>query len=1186
MDFILRWFLNLLMLKEYEMKKITKYKIKFLLGFLFLFIPAFLSASAQNVLLNLDFTNVPLSKVLNEIGRQTSLSVVYNTKDINPDRVVTIKANREKLGTVMNRLLKNTSASFSVRDKYLVLFTKEVDEVRNVTQQNKRIIKGVVTDENGEPLIGVSVLVKGTTTGTITDMDGIYSLEVPEDGVLEFSYIGYQKISLSIAGRTSFNVTMKEDALQLNEVVVTAMGIERKEKSLTYATQKVSGEELMKVQDANFVNSLQGKASGITITPSAGGAGGASKILLRGNKSVLGNNSPLVVVDGIPMTNNISGQKGWGDGSGINYSGTSEGSDPLSTINPDDIESLNILKGANAAALYGSAAANGVIMITTKKGKEGRIDVNISSNVTFEKPLLTPEIQNIYGASLNLSANTLALDSWGKKLTDMTLEELAYEGAHLRNYANDDVDDFFQTGVTVNNSISLSGGSEKIRSYFSFANSHSDGMVPRNNYNRNTLSFRQSYALFNKKLNIDVSVNYVHTVLRNRPGGGTALNPLYDLYTTPRNIDMQYYKDNYMIEKGQWLSNPQGYYKKNGNSYEWISDVQVPLEGKQQQWAYTSKGHNNPYWLVNECTGKTEEERLYGYVTAKYELLAGLNVQGRLSMDRTRTKGTSKRSATTWTPAAMEDYGIFGQDINRSNEIYVDYLLSYNKDIKDFSVSATAGWVGHTIKGEIQKIWTQATVADPQKRILPTQVNFFEPTASDGSLGSRSFSKSSDWDKAALFTAQLGYKEKVYIDGSYRRDWYRAFKQFEGRGTPTNYGYFAVGANALLSKIFSLPEVITNLKLRTSYSEVGNSIPNIIFSKSTENKLTGSVTTSNYGYFANPIPEKTKSFEAGFDLSLFGNSLDMDFTYYNTALHNGYLLNASGSGKAIPVNTGLIRNSGIETTVGYSLNLAKNLLWRTTVNFSYNNNKIVKTYHNENGGEVLIEQKIAGGKVQVKYVEGGSYGDMYATDFLRDEDGNILLTDEGKPQLSGEQFGVYIGNMNSKFQLGWSNTFTYKDFSLYFLINGKIGGKVISFTEAELDKLGVSQRTADARLAAENNNDLIWNGKPAMYMPDGNLAPINAYYQGIGGDVNATQYVYDATNFRLRELSLGYTFRNLLGASKNVSLSLIARNLFFIYKDAPVDPDISLSTQNGLGAFEIFNMPSARSFGISLKANF
>ena len=317
----MRWFLNLLMLKEYEMKKITKYKIKFLLGFLFRFIPAFLSASAQNVLLNLDFTNVPLSKVLNEIGRQTSLSVVYNTKDINPDRVVTIKANREKLGTVMNRLLKNTSASFSVRDKYLVLFTKEVDEVRNVTQQNKRIIKGVVTDENGEPLIGVSVLVKGTTTGTITDMDGIYSLEVPEDGVLEFSYIGYQKISLSIAGRTSFNVTMKEDALQLNEVVVTAMGIERKEKSLTYATQKVSGEELMKVQDANFVNSLQGKASGITITPSAGGAGGASKILLRGNKSVLGNNSPLVVVDGIPMTNNISGQKGWGDGSGINYSG-------------------------------------------------------------------------------------------------------------------------------------------------------------------------------------------------------------------------------------------------------------------------------------------------------------------------------------------------------------------------------------------------------------------------------------------------------------------------------------------------------------------------------------------------------------------------------------------------------------------------------------------------------------------------------------------------------------------------------------------------------------------------------------------------------------------------------------------------------------------------------------------------
>lgn len=1165
------------------MKKITQHKIKFLLGFLFLFIPALVSASAQDVLLNLDFTNAPLGKVLNEVGRQTSLSIVYNTKDVNPNKIVSIQVNSEKLATVMTRLLKKTNASYSVRDKYLIIFTDEKEaEVASVLQQERRIVKGTVTDDSGEPLIGVSVLVKGTTVGTITDIDGNYSLEVSDKGVLEFSYIGYQKVSISTAGRTSFNVVMKEDALQLSEVVVTAMGIERKEKSLTYATQKVSGDELMKVQDANFVNSLQGKAAGVTITPSAGGAGGASKILLRGNKSVLGNNTPLIVVDGIPMTNNVNSQADWNSGSSLTYASAGEGSDPLSMINPDDIESLNILKGANAAALYGSAAANGVVMITTKKGKEGRISVNVSSSATFESPLLTPKIQNEYGAEVNLYANTLKTDSWGKKLSEMTADELAYKGAHLRNYAKDDVADFFRTGATFNNSVSISGGTENIRTYFSYANSHSDGMVKRNTYNRNSFSFRQNYALFNKKLNVDLSLNYVQTVTKNRPGGGTVLNPLYDLYTMPRNIDLQYYKDNYMIENGTWTSQKMGHYTAIGGT--WIPDATVELTGKQQQWAYASATHNNPYWLINERNGRVDENRASGYITANYELFSGLKAQGRLSLNHTSYKGVSSRSATTWNPSAMEDYGMYGQDLIWSNEVYVDALLSYNKEFKDFSVSATAGWTGHTIKSEVQKIWTAATTFDPDRVKLSTLVNFFEPTASNGSPNEKTYYKTSNWDKGLLFTGQLGYKEMVYLEGSYRRDWYRAFKQFESRGYSDNYGYFSVGGNALLHRILTLPEDITNLKVRLSYSEVGNSIPNILFNKGGKDPMTGAVTPSPYGRFTNPIPEKTKSFEAGFDVSFFGNALNWDLTYYNTAMHNSYLLNSNAGGKSDPVNTGVIRNSGIETTVGYSLNLAKNVLWKTAVNFSFNDNKIVETYHDKDGKEALIEQRVAGGKVVVRYKEGGSYGDMYAKDFVRNTDGTIKLTDEGSPQLS-ENY-IFIGNMNSKFQLGWSNTITYKDFSFYFLINGRIGGKVISLTEAELDKLGVSQRTANARLAAENDPNLVWNGKAAMYMPDGNLAPIEAYYKEIGSNVNASQYLYNATNFRLGEVSLGYTFRNLLGMSRHLSLSLVARNLFFIYKDTPVDPDVALSTQNGLGAFDVFNMPSARSFGISLKANF
>ncbi|MEG2573709.1 MAG: carboxypeptidase-like regulatory domain-containing protein, partial [Bacteroides sp.] len=291
------------------MKENMKCKIKVLLPLLLLFIPVFLSASAQDALLNLDFTNAPLSKVLNEVGNQTSLSVVYNTKDVNPNRTVTVKAKNEKLAVVMGRILKNTDVNFSVREKYLVLFTKEGNSAQS-TAQSKHIVKGNVADALGEPLIGVSVSIKGTTTGTITDIDGNYSVEVSgNNAVLEFSYIGYQKVIFPLAGRTSFNVVMKEDAQQLNEVVVTAMGIERKAESLTYATQKVGGKELTRAKDVNFVNSLQGKSAGLSITPNSSGAGGgSSKIILRGQSSILGNNQPLIVLDGVPMSNGMSSQ--------------------------------------------------------------------------------------------------------------------------------------------------------------------------------------------------------------------------------------------------------------------------------------------------------------------------------------------------------------------------------------------------------------------------------------------------------------------------------------------------------------------------------------------------------------------------------------------------------------------------------------------------------------------------------------------------------------------------------------------------------------------------------------------------------------------------------------------------------------------------------------------------------------
>lgn len=1052
-----------------------------------------------------------------------------------------------------------------------------------VTQQSG-VATGVVKDADGQPLAGASVVVLGTKQMVMTDESGRFTIKgVRRGATLRLTYIGYKTQTVKWDGQ-ALSLVMESLDNTLNEVVVTAMGIQRKEKSLTYATQKVAGSDLMKVQDANFANSLQGRVSGVTITPSAGGAGGASKIVLRGNKSILGNNSPLVVVDGIPMINNTNGQKAWGDGQSLTYQGATEGSDPLSMINPDDIETINVLKGANASALYGSLAANGVLMITTKKGKEGRLDVTYTSNITFETPFVTPKIQNVYGSEFN-GANP-AYNSWGSKLAEQTDAQLAGTTAHLRRTGNDDVADFFRTGVTTNNSVSLSGGTEKIKTYFSLANSHADGMVPSNMYNRNNVAFRQSYELFNKRLNVDVSLNYTKTKTVNRQGGGTALNPIYDLYTMPRNVDMNYYRQHYATE-GKWEGLDEDIYVLRNGAYYWEA-VTPQLSGVMQEFAYgLNTPHNNPYWLLHQNRGVQKEERLSGYVSGRLKLLEGLDLQGRISVNLNRTNNVSNRWATTRLPKNYSSYGNYYNDSYDEDEIYMDYLLSYTKQLNDdWSFSGTAGWVGHTTHGEVKTFGAPATIHDPLRRKVATMVNFFDLTA--GTYGvTRSHYRTANWDRALLFTGQVGWKDMIFFDASYRQDWYAAFKQFHlTRGTSTNYGYFSFGANAILSQLIKLPKFVNYLKYRLSYSEVGNSIPNVIFNNVSSDAVTGAVAARPYAYFDDPKPEMSKSFETGVEAGFFENNLNVDLTYYNSAMHNAYVLISDPSGLPKPVTSGIIRNQGIEASVSYNWAFARNWQWKTAFNFSVNANKIVKTYTNSDGKKTRMTQSFAGGNVEVRYDEGGKYGDMYAKDFERNSDGTIKLNSQGLPSLSNDwNKMVYIGNMNSKWNLGWSNTVSYKDFQLFFLISGRIGGKVLSYTEAVLDNLGTSQRSADARLAAEKSG-LTFNGEPAMKLGDGQLVPVRGYYEEIGSKFYPTEYVYSATNFRLRELSLGYTFRNLLGDAKNLSVSFIARNLFFLYKDAPIDPDVALSTQNGLNAFEVFNQPSARSYGFSLKLNF
>lgn len=1094
--------------------------------------------------------------------------------------------------------------------------------------QQKNVLKGRVIDATGEPAVGAYVIVVGTSTGTTTKLNGSFTLKNVKPGAsIKVSLIGYKSQTVKWDGSSELNFTLEEETSNLNEVVVTAMGITRKASSLTYSTQMLRSDELMKVQDPNLVNSIEGKISGVTITPSAGGAGGASKITLRGNKSIQGNNAPLIVVDGVPMTNNVRGQAN--QAYNLTYSSVAEGSDPLSMINPDDIESMNILKGANAAALYGSAAANGVVMITTKKGKEGKLDVNFTSNVTFENPLLTPRLQNAYGAEV--TSGGLTLDSWGTKLPGGGAYTASVNAAptiggtrniHLRNSANDDIANFFRTGLTANNSVSLSGGTEKIKTYFSVANSHSNGMLESNNYNRNTLSFRQSYNFWNR-VNIDVNANYVQTKTNNRIGGGTVGNPLYDLYTMPRNVDLAYYR-NHVSTLGNWQSAERSYFKADPvtGAYKETSG-RSQLSGPLQEWAFQTAEKNNPYWLLNKNNSVSQDDRFYGNLQGRFDIYDGLAFQARVSIDHSRYSAEGKTYATTWGPQAMNDFGTYYLSNNRTNEIYTDYLLSYNKQIQDWSVSTTAGWVGHVIESTNVNTYTNASFDTSQSYILkelPTVINRFDP--SSGGAGGTTKNTSSNWDKAALFTAQVGWKDMVYVDGSYRRDWYRTFRQFSALGTPDNYGYFGFGANAILSSLFNWKDEY--VKYRVSYSEVGNSIPNVLFNSVTIDPRTGAASVLGYNNFW-PIPEKTRSFETGVETQFFNNRLNVDLTYYNAAMHNSYLTIAASNGKSQPVNSGIIRNQGIEATVGYDWNnLIPGLRWKTSVNVSYNHNRVEKTYV-EDGHNKEMALTVAGGKVQVNYKVGRPYGEMYVNDYTRWRDdvyrdengglnsegrgklihkaGDIYINDQGQPSFDGkkryvnsagnvrvdkggERFGLNVGNMNSNVQLSWSNTFFYKNFSLYFLVNGRIGGKVVSLTEGYLDRLGVSERTGEARRHAEATGLKAADGSWGLAINEGrDIVNGRKYYEAVGSS-SAIDYIYDATNFRLRELSLGYNWRNLLGEGKNLSVSVIARNLFFIYKKAPVDPDISLSTANGLGGFEIFNLPSARSFGVNVKLNF
>lgn len=1167
--------------------------------------------------ISLSEVNTPVEDVLKKIEKEAKCLFVFNTQ-VDTQRKVNLNVKNKTVSEVLDIMFKGTDVSYSIQNPNIMLSKRAVAQEQGKGNKGaataaqatngSRIVTGNVTDASGETLIGLTVKVAGTSVATATDIDGNYSIKVPAgSNELEFSYIGYQTVKQPINGKDKIDIVMRDNTKLLDEVVVTAMGIARKEETLSYSTQTVGGDELTRAKEANLINSLQGKSAGLVITPNSGGAGGASKILLRGNASMLGNNSPLIVIDGVPMQNSVNGQMDMdGGGATMMADGSKESSDALSQLNPDDIESITVLKGANSAALYGSAASNGVLMITTKKGKEGQLRIDVSSSTTFETPLKLPQIQSVYGAQMSGSVEngfSMGSYSWGQRMNSLGNEyyDTANSPYHLTRNSYD-ISDFYRTGTNFNNSISLSGGTKVAQTYFSYGNTTANGIVETNKFERHNIALRQSFSFFKDKLKIDISANYINQKTKNRPTGGTFFNPIYQLYTSPRNLDMNWYRKNYYDTNATWESNPYSYIVSQvGSNGMPISVIEngrtVTLSDSnygKQVWFTDAINLNNPWWLLNRMTSEEVINRTFGSITANWQIIPDLNLQARIKYDYNERNDESRQYASTWGNAEMIDRGRLILDHTKSSDFYGDFMLSYNKQIQDFTIGVNAG--GSMMNSSYDQ-WMITPIA---KSGAP----YTEDLSCNQFVLSDIYINSSDnygglttknWERAIFATAQVTWQDKVTVEGSYRDDWYRAFTQF--KDMDPHFAYYSAGASAQMNKLLSLPEQINELKLRASYSEVGNSIPNSLFlASASRNPATGAYISSAIINFKDPKPETTQSFEAGFDVSLLDRSISLQATYYNAIMKNQFMKYEGAAGKEIYINGGKVRNQGVELTASYIFAPNNDFSWITTFNYAYNDNKILTVARKQNGQKYIHEVDMGNlSGLKIKFEEGGSYGDLYAVDFMRDEiTGEIVVDpDTGAPFKLNGQANEYLGNMNAKHTLGWSNTFNYKDLSFYFLIDGKVGGKVISFTEAYLDQFGTSQRTAEARDLAIANN-LYWTSedgtitKPAMYIPGTNtLVPVDQYYQTIGGGSPVGRnYVYDATNFRLREISLAYTFRNLFGPSKNLTVSANARNLFFLYINAPIDPDTSLSTQNALGNVDIFSMPTTRSFGISLKASF
>ena len=1067
---------------------------------------------AQQTRSGVHLTRTTVDEVMNYIEEHSDYTFLYNDKTVDRTRRVSVDNAAGDIRAILDAVFAGTDVRYDIRDNQIILSEKRPQKQAG----RDDMIAGRVTDQNGVPLVGVSILVKGSARGTTTDVSGRFVLRIEPGDVLVASYLGYESVEVAADSRTGVEIRMQESSKALDAVVVTALGIKRSEKALSYNVQGVQGEDMNIVKDANFMNSLAGKVAGVSINASAGGVGGATRVVMRGTKSISGNNNALYVIDGVPILNvtggSVDSEYGLAGGEGI------------SDINPEDIESVNVLTGPSAAALYGSAAANGVVLINTRKGSAGKPKITVSNNTTFSSPFMMPEFQNTYGNKIGIYA------SWGEKLAKPSSFDPA---------------DFFNTGALVQNNVSLSTGNDRHQTYISAGTTNGTGILPNHEYSRYNFTFRSVTKLWRDRLTLDYGGSYIIQRNQNMSAQGKYFNPLTAVYTFPR---------------GEDFSTVQAYERFDTGRNMFL-----------QYWPWGDQAMNmqNPYWVQYRNMRTNKRDRYMLNLNAKYQVNDWLDIAGRVRIDNTVGENEKKYWASTIQLFAGENGSYFANK-QHVKLFYGDVIANVDKRLgKDFTLAANVGasWsrersdlVGGGGKLDIANFFTLNNIIKEYRTLEQNR-------------------KHSMLTVSAFANLELGWRSMLYLTATARNDWASSQSGTE----QLSFFYPSVGLSAVVTEMVKLPRWISFLKLRGSYAEVGSPLPQYLSSATYQfNSSTGYYETYTRFVPDKLYPEMTRSWEVGMDLRLWQERLTLDITYYKSNTNKQtFQIPISGSSgySSMVVQSGCVQNKGVEAVLGVKLR-SGDFSYNASFAYTLNRNKIksMVPYYTTLDGQVgslnqITKSNIDGGAASFLLREGGTMGDLWTKNVIKkDEDGKYLVNAGGKLEIAA--LSQKVGSVLPKYTLSMNNDFRYKGFRAGFQLHARVGGKVLSATQAYLDGYGVSKASAAAR---DNGGVPVNQGK----------VDAETWYTTIGTGKVYSHYIYNATNIRLQEASIGYTlpkrwFRDVC----SIDISLVGRNLWLIYCKAPFDPESASSTDTYYQGIDFFMQPSLRSYGFSVKLNF